>query len=190
MQKYTKELFETTKAKVYQYRDAPFTLASGKTSHHYFNSRKITMHPKHLSLLATALCEELLPKYFTSIPHAVGGLTLGADPIAYALSLAYLSKGEHVYPFVIRKEPKGHGLGKQLEAEWNEDDKITSLLVLEDTITTGGSSLKAIEVLQSQHYKIQYCCAIIDREEGAREYLSAKGVTLISLFKASDYVPS
>ncbi len=166
------------------YREEPFTLASGKMSHHYFNCKKITLHPARLSLLAEAIRDELLPGRGISLPRAAGGLTLGADPIAYAFSLACLAKGHLCMPVVVRKEAKGHGTGQQIEGHLSDIDEV---LVLDDVITTAGSTLKAVRALREAGKKVTTACCIVDREEGGSEALSAENVQLISLFKKSDF---
>ena len=166
------------------YREEPFTLASGKMSHHYFNCKKITLHPARLSLLATAIRDELLPAHGLVLPKAAGGLTLGADPIAYAFSLACHEKGHLCMPVVVRKEAKGHGTGRQIEGDLTDIDEV---LVFDDVITTAGSTLKAVAALREAGKQVTTAVCIVDREEGGREALSAEGVQLIALFKKSDF---
>lgn len=184
MEKLTQELLNFIHANVYRYRAEPFTLASGKRSRHYFNCKKITLSPKPLSLLARVLIDEFLPSIGAAEPGAVGGLTLGADPIAYALSLEYLSRGKTVYPLVARKEAKDHGTGRQVEGEL---DEVSAVLVLDDVITTGGSTLKAVRAFRAAGLEVTRALCIVDREEGGSENLGAENVELLSLFKKSDF---
>ncbi|MEQ9364922.1 MAG: hypothetical protein RIF32_11795, partial [Leptospirales bacterium] len=96
-------LFEDSRDRIYQYRSEPFLLSSGKESNHYFNCRKITMVPDLLQRLAAVLRDEVLPRIgYPDGPPAAGGLTLGSDPIAFGLSLAYQAVGKTVYPIVVR----------------------------------------------------------------------------------------
>ncbi len=188
----TQQLYADTKDRIYRYSEEPFTLSSGKTSHHYFNCKKITMHPEYLARMAAAMRDELIPgiSAFAAVPPAgVGGLTLGSDPIAFALSLAYREKGTTVYPIVVRKEQKQHGTGRRIEGEL---DAFTGgeVLLIDDVVTTGGASLKAVEALRFAGLKLEHGICIVDREEGGRENLAQHGVTLHSLFTKSDFVDS
>ncbi len=182
----TKELFDLVRSYAYQFCNEPFRLASGKYSQHYFNCKKITMCPDRLSLLANAICDEVIPGASMSVPQAVGGLTLGADPIAYALSLAYLQRSHYVYPVVVRKATKDHGTGKLIEAEFDHS-QVQEILVLEDTVTSGGSALQAVNSLRQLGFAVRHCLAIVDRQEGGYEALNRQGVSLISLFQAKDF---
>jgi len=166
------------------YRDEPFALASGKMSNHYFNCKKITLHPERLKLLVEAIRDELLPKHNLPLPKAAGGLTLGADPISYAFSIACFDKGHLCMPVVVRKEAKGHGTGQKIEGNL---DGIDEVVVLDDVITTAGSTLKAVTALREAGKIVKTAVAIVDRQEGGFEALEASGITLISLFKKSDF---
>ena len=183
----TSALFNLIKDHAYAYRQEPFTLASGKTSHHYFNCKKITLHPSRLAML----CEKIYVDFFEngglSIPRAIGGLTLGADPISYALSLEILKRGNLCYPLIIRKEAKGHGTGKQIEGEVDAVSG-AEVLALDDVITTGGSTLKAVRALKEAGFQVNKALCIVDRQEGGEEALKAEGVDLLSLFKKSDFI--
>lgn len=170
---------------VYHYSEKPFRLASGKESHHYFNCKGLTFHPERLQLLCNVLREEIMAvqpavDYF---PDAIGGLTLGADPMAYGVSLSFLEAGQIVYPVVVRKESKDHGTGQKIEG----DDAIQKVCVLDDVITTGGSTLQAVEALRGAGITVSYGFCIIDREEGGYEALAESGVKMYSLFKTSDF---
>ena len=182
----SKYLFQLVQKHVYQFRTKPFRLASGKESQHYFNCKKITMIPDRLQLLARVLRDELIPHKKLPLPQAAGGLTLGADPIAYALSLAYWQQGHLLYPVVVRKEAKSHGMAKRIEAEFDKQ-LVTEILVLEDTMTTGNSALVAVQALREAGFNIKNCIAIIDREEGGYENLAREGVGLISLFQGKQF---
>lgn len=142
------------------------------------------MHPAHLAMLADALRGEVIENRLEGIPSSVGGLTMGADPIAYALSLSYREHGQIVYPLIVRKEAKDHGTGKQIEGEV---ESVDSVLLLDDVITTGGSSLKAAEAFRKAGLKVTHAVCIIDREEGGRESLEKEGITLFSLYRKSDF---
>lgn len=142
------------------------------------------MHPGRLSLMARALRDELIP-LSGEAPEAIGGLTMGADPIAYALSLAYHDAGRTCFPLIVRKEAKQHGTGQRIEGE---AAKVKSVLLIDDVVTTAGSALKALEAFRQAGLFVQRAICIVDREEGGREALRIAGVELFSLFKKSDFI--
>lgn len=184
----TQKLFKEAADEIYAYRETPFTLASGKMSHHYFNCKKITLHPERLSLLARAIRDELIPTLDREKGQdfeAVGGLTLGADPIAYALSLAYQQNQKVVFPLIVRKQTKDHGTGKKIEGEV---DRVRKVLLLDDVITTAGSSLKAVEAFREAGLIVTDAVCIVDREEGGKENLEKASVRLHSLFRKTDFM--
>lgn len=113
-------------------------------------------------------------------PHAVGGLTLGADPLATTVSLAAFANGLRIPAFIVRKEPKGHGTLSSIEGAKTFPPG-ASLLVLEDTATTGGSALKAVDRLREAGFKVEAVVSVVDREEGAREAITARGLKFFSL---------
>lgn len=122
---------------------------------------------------------------------AVGGLTLGADPISYAIAHASALEAEAgtggmVRSFTVRKETKQHGTGKLIEGPFQAGDQV---VVVEDVITTGGSALKAVEAVRAAGGRILGVLALVDREEGGREALEAAGLRVISLVTASDLLP-
>jgi orotate phosphoribosyltransferase len=116
---------------------------------------------------------------------AVGGLTLGADPIAYAISYASASSSHPLRAFTVRKEPKAHGTGKLLEGPLREGDRVA---VIEDVITTGGSALRAIEAVRNAKASVTGVLALVDREEGGREAIKNAGVSVISLATADQII--
>jgi orotate phosphoribosyltransferase len=117
---------------------------------------------------------------------AVGGLTMGADPIACAVSYASAEGAAPVRAFTVRKEPKTHGTGKLIEGPFHSGDRV---VVIEDTITTGGSAKKAIDAVRAAGGIVVGVLALVDREEGGRETLEADGVQVIALARASEIVP-
>lgn len=161
-----------------------FTLASGRQSTLYIDARITTMSPDGLALIG--------PLGFTAIHDAgwkadsVGGLTMGADPIACAVAYASATSPTPLRAFTVRKEPKTHGTGKLIEGPYREGDRV---VVIEDTITTGGSAKKAIDAVRAAGGTVVGVLALVDREEGGRENLEAEGVAVISLARASEIVP-
>jgi orotate phosphoribosyltransferase len=161
-----------------------FTLASGRQSALYIDARITTMSPEGLVLigpLGVAAIHEAGWKV-----DAVGGLTMGADPIACAVSYASASSATPLRAFTVRKEPKTHGTGKLIEGPFRAGDRVA---VIEDTITTGGSAKKAIDAVRAAGGNVVGVLALVDREEGGREALEAEGVEVISLARASEIVP-
>jgi orotate phosphoribosyltransferase len=156
-----------------------FVLASGRRSSLYIDARRTTMHPEGLVLIGTlglAVVQEWGGQ-------SVGGLTLGADPIAYAIAYASQVAGQPVRAFTVRKEAKQHGTGQLIEGQYRAGDRV---VVVEDVITTGGSALKAVAALQAAGATVAGVLAVVDREEGGREALEAAGLTVRSLVRAAD----
>lgn len=179
-------LFELIKTYAYRYSTEQFTLASGKKSHHYFNCKEILLEPERLIILAEFIVREHVPSLLGFTPESVGGLTLGADPISYAVTLEYFKTGQTVYPLIVRKEAKDHGTKKEIEGRVSE---VKSCVVLDDVITTGGSTIKAVEALRRANIEVKYGVCILDREEGGYEALANIGVQMFPLFKKSEFIP-
>jgi orotate phosphoribosyltransferase len=114
---------------------------------------------------------------------AVGGLTLGADPIAYAISYASAASENPLRAFTVRKQAKEHGTGKLIEGPFNPGDRVA---IIEDVITTGRSALQAIDAVRSAGGKIEGVLALVDREEGGRETIESAGIQVVSIVKASE----
>jgi orotate phosphoribosyltransferase len=116
---------------------------------------------------------------------AVGGLTLGADPVSYAIAYASALAGEPVRAFTVRKEAKAHGTGRLIEGPFREGDRVA---VVEDVITTGGSALRAAVAIRAAGGTPVGVLALVDREEGGREALESAGLPVLSLARASEIV--
>jgi len=173
------KLIELILRKSFKYSDTPiFTLASGKKSSYYFNCKPVTLDPEGRLLIGELACSALQDVRF----DAVGGLTLGADPIAIAISDAFFRNGSHILSFVVRKEAKKHGTGDWIEGSLPEG---ASVIIAEDVITTGASTIKAIERARENGLNVQGVLAFIDREEGGRENILKYGVFVKSLFGRS-----
>lgn len=156
-------LIEIVIEKSFQYRDnPPFTLASGRQSNYYFNCKPTTMDPEGMNLIGLVLFDTLKDASVT----AAGGLTLGADPLANALSVISFQKGKSIKSFTVRKETKDHGTKSKIEGNLQADERI---VILDDVITTGGSTITAIEAIKEAGLTIDRVVAFIDREEGGRE---------------------
>ena len=142
------------------------------------------MSPDGLALIGPLALQAIHDAGWT--PDAVGGLTLGADPIACAISYASASGSTPLRAFTVRKEPKTHGTGKLIEGPFREGDRV---VVIEDTITTGGSARKAVDAVRAAGGVVEGVLALVDREEGGRETLESDGLEVRSLTLASEIVP-
>lgn len=114
---------------------------------------------------------------------AIGGLTLGADPVTYAISYASAVAGAPLRAFTVRKEAKAHGTGRVIEGPFQRGDRVA---VIEDVITTGGSALRAADAVRAAGGIVTGVLALVDREEGGREALESAGLAVISLTRASE----
>jgi orotate phosphoribosyltransferase len=161
-----------------------FVLASGKTSDVYVDVRLTSMSPEGLSLIGPLVLASIRGAGW--IVDAVGGLTLGADPIAYATSYASSLVPPLLRAFTIRKEAKGHGAGKRIEGPFESGDHV---VILEDVITTGGSALQAIQAISEAGGSVSGVVAVVDREEGGREALEEQGYEVIPLVSISEIAP-
>ena len=164
-------------------RRGRFTLASGKRSDFYIDARLTTMSPEGVSIIGPLALSTLREAGWKV--DAVGGLTLGADPISYAISYASAASDHPLRSFTVRKEPKAHGTGKLLEGPIMEGDRV---VVIEDVITTGGSALRAIKAVRSAKATVVGVLALIDREEGGRQTIEKTGVSVISLITANQII--
>lgn len=179
---YKENLKQLIKQKALKIADKPiFKLSSGKLSTYYLDLRTITLDPEGGYIIGNLIYEMVKDKN----PDAVGGLTLGADPISYAVSIvSYLNKNP-IKPFVVRKQPKGHGTGKQIEGNVKEGDRV---FIVEDVITTASSSLKAAKVAKDAGLNILGIIAIVDREEGGEENIKNEGFDFYPIFKVSEFL--
>jgi orotate phosphoribosyltransferase len=157
------------------YRHGSFTLASGRTSNHYVNCKPVSLSGEGLALLATQMLALVEPG-----AAAVAGLTLGADPLVSGVAQAAALSGRDLDALIVRKEAKGHGTGAWLEGPLPEAG--SRITVLEDVVTTGGSSLKAVNQLREAGYTVERVVTIVDRQEGGQEAMTAAGLELCSLF--------
>lgn len=162
-------------------RRGEFTLASGRSSSLYIDARLTTMSPQGLTMIG-ALGLGALERAGWYV-DAVGGMTLGADPIAYAIAYASASTERPLRAFTVRKEIKSHGARRLIEGPFHAGDHIA---VIEDVITTGNSALTAAKAVADAGGKIVGILALIDREEGGREALEAHGFSVIALTSASE----
>ena len=147
----------------FKYSDnPPFTLASGRQSNYYFNCKPTTLDPEGMNLIGGVLFDMVKDSSIT----AAGGLTLGADPIANALSVISYQKGKPIKSFIVRKDVKDHGTKSAIEGNVKAGDRV---LIIDDVITTGGSTITAIEQARKAGLIVNSVITLIDREEGGRE---------------------
>jgi len=162
-----------------------FTLASGKSSNLYIDARITTMSPQGLALIGPLAIRMLKDARWEL--DAIGGLTLGADPIAYSISYASNLAPPLLRAFTVRKEVKIHGTGKLIEGPFQQGDRVA---IVEDVITTGISALRAIDAVKSAGGHIQGVLALIDREEGGQEAIESAGYRVISLVRIGEVIAS
>ncbi len=158
-----------------------FVLASGRRSDYYVDARRTTMSGEGQLLIGQLGLAALDERGWT--PRAVGGLTLGADPVAYAIAHAASRAGRALDAFTVRKEPKGHGLGRRIEGCLAPGDPV---VVIEDVITTGQSALEAVAQVREAGAQVLGVLAVVDREEGGREAIARSGVPVTALVLASE----
>ncbi len=159
------------------YRKRRVVLASGRESDFYVDGKQTTLHAEGAWLVGNLVWEALRPEVV-----GVGGLVIGADPIASAVAAVSFHRGRAVHAFLVRKEPKGHGTQRYVEGRENLPDG-SAVCIVEDTCTTGGSLLQAVERAEAEGLRVVQCLAIVDREEGAAEAIAARGLTLTSLVR-------
>ena len=164
-------------------RRGQFTLSSGRQSTLYVDARLTTMSPDGLALIGPAALAAIDAAGWA--PDAVGGLTLGADPVSYAVAYASALAGRPVRAFTVRKEAKAHGTGRLIEGPFREGDRV---VVVEDVVTTGGSALRAAAAIREAGGTPLGVLAIVDREEGGREALEAEGLRVVALATAGEIV--
>jgi len=177
------KLFRLLKEKAY--KKGKFILTSGKESDFYIDCRPVTLHPEGAYLVGKMLFDRLRDS--PGNIQGVGGMTMGADPIATAVSLISYLEEKPVHAFLIRKEAKKHGRGLWVEGIQNLPEG-TEVAIVEDVVTTAGSTIKAIERAREEGLKVTRVLAIVDREEGGRENLKDFGYELESLFSRQAFL--
>ena len=163
------------------YKHGEYTLSSGKQSEHYINCKPVT-----LSCEGNALLSHLMIKEIEDESVAVGGLTLGADPLVCGVAQrAYYSGHRHVDALIVRKNPKGYGTKEVIEG--NKPPKGSVVTVLEDVTTTGSSAIKAVNVLRYAGYIVNRVVAIVDRQENHKVWEN-NNLEFVSLFTLEDII--
>jgi orotate phosphoribosyltransferase len=158
-----------------------FTLASGKKATYYLDGKQVTLDSTGARLVAEGMLDLLAAG---SMPTAVGGMSIGADPITASIITMSGVRGVPLKGFMVRKESKGHGTNQYIEGPVKSGDTV---VIVEDVVTTGGSSLMAIERCEAFGLKVVGVLAIIDRMEGGTEAFSQRGYPLSSLLTIRDF---
>jgi orotate phosphoribosyltransferase len=168
-------LIELIIEKAFKYSKEPvFKLVSGRMSNYYFNCKAVTLHPEGMYIIGNLVFDLIRALDVKGI----GGLTLGADPIAYAVAYTSYLKGKPVEAFVVRKTPKSHGTMQWIEGNMAKGDRA---VIVDDVITTGKSTIEAITRAKEAGLEIVKVIALIDRQEGGREAVEASGYNLASI---------
>jgi orotate phosphoribosyltransferase len=162
-------------------RFGEFTLASGKKASYYLDGKQVTLDPTGARLVAEGLLDLLAEG---PMPAAIGGMSIGADPITAAVVTMSGIRGTPLRGFMVRKEAKGHGTNQYLEGPVLPGETVA---IVEDVVTTGGSSLSAIERCEAFGLRVCRVLAIIDRMEGGREAFAARGYPFASLLTIRDF---
>lgn len=170
-------LIERVKEKSLEF--GTFTLASGKTASFYLDCRKVTLDSEGARLIGEGILEML----GADLPDAVGGMAIGADPITGAVITVAGLQGIPLKGFIVRKEAKGHGKGRDVEGPVQAGDRA---VIVEDVVTTGGSSLLAIDRVEACGIQVLGVIAVVDRLEGGAEAFAARGIPLRSLLTIRD----
>jgi orotate phosphoribosyltransferase len=179
----TKALFELLKSIAFERKKV--VLASGKESNFYIDCRKVSLHPEGL-----VWCGQALYEHAQQLPikiDGVGGPTLGADPLVASFAYTAFQAGNPLPAFIVRKAPKGHGTGKWVEGMNNMEPE-ADVILLEDVVTTGGSTVKAIKVCRQEGLNPVHVICLVNRMEGGQEAIEATGVTFSSLYNREDFM--
>jgi orotate phosphoribosyltransferase len=169
------KLLELILKKAFKYSEEPiFKLVSGRMSNYYFNCKAVALHPEGMYLIGNIIFDFIKGLNIKGI----GGLTLGADPIAYAVAYTSYLKGRPVEAFIVRKAPKSHGTMQFIEGNVKKGDKV---VIVDDVITTGKSTIEAITRAKEAGLEIVKVLAFIDRQEGGKEAIEALGYKVDSV---------
>lgn len=162
-------------------RRGDFVLASGRRSSFYIDARLTTMSGEGLAVIGGLGLDRLAARGWA--PRAVGGLTLGADPIAYALALTARRRGQPLDAFTVRKQAKDHGTGKRIEGCFSAGYPV---VIVEDVLTTGRSALDAVRAVEAEGGHVLGVMAVVDRQEGGRDAIEREGYQVETMLTAAD----
>ena len=158
-----------------------FTLTSGKKASYYLDGKQVTLDPGGAQLIAEGILDLLGTD---DLPAAIGGMSIGADPIAAAVVTMSAVRGTPIAGFMVRRQSKGHGTNQYIEGPVQPDDEV---VIVEDVITTGGSSLEAIERAEAFGLKVVRVIAVVDRMEGGADVFAERGYHFSSLLTIRDF---
>ncbi len=159
-------------------------LSSGREADYYIDLRRVTLHHEGAPIVGHVMLEQLTSAGFgPGQIDAVGGLTLGADPVAAALLHAAAARGRDLDAFVVRKEVKDHGMQRRIEGPDVEGKRV---VVVEDTSTTGESALTAVAALREAGATVMAVAVLVDRETGAGEAIEAQGIPYVYIFRRAE----
>jgi orotate phosphoribosyltransferase len=174
------KLKEMIVEKAFKMSDTPtFKLASGKLSRYYVNCRIVTLDPEGMILIGNLIAERI----GNSAIEAIGGPALGAIPIIDAVAMISFQRGKILKPFYVRERVKDHGIAKKIEGNIERGDRV---VIVDDVITTGGSTIRAIECAKNEGLEVVKVIALVDREEGGREAIEQYVKDFESLLTMSD----
>jgi orotate phosphoribosyltransferase len=181
MDTHREKLRQLLQSRSYRYSpDKPFKLVSGRISPYYIDCRPVTHSAQGLFLIGEIGWEILRGREV----DAVGGLTMGADPMAHAIALTSYLKGKAINAFSVRKAAKQHGAGGLVVGEVKPGDRV---VILEDVVTTGGSTLKAIAAAQEFGLQVLGVLILVDRQEGGKEAIAASIPQVEAIFTLEDF---
>ncbi len=171
----------------FQYSEKPiYKLSSGASSNYYFNMKKTTYSPEGAYLIGKLVFEKI--KETDLRVSAIGGLTMGADPIAYAVARYSYDAKEPIQAFVIRKEPKGYGLKLQIEGNVNTGDHVA---IVDDVVTTGASTIKAIRIAREHGLIVDAVIVLVDRcEQNGKQNIEELGLPVYDILTVHDFIPA
>lgn len=180
-------LIQLIRERSFQYSNEPkFKLSSGGVSNFYFNMKKTTQSPDGMYIVGKIIFEKI--RELGLHPNAIGGLTMGADPIAYAVAMYSYIEKEPMHAFAVRKEPKQHGLKLPIEGDLQSGDHV---IIVDDVVTTGGSTIKAINVAMENGLIIDAVIILLDRcEQNGRQNIEALGFPVYNILTLHDFIPA
>ncbi len=158
-----------------------FTLTSGKKASYYLDGKQVTLDPNGARLIAEGMLDLLVED---GLPDAIGGMSIGADPITSSVVTMSAVRGTPLAGFLVRRESKGHGTNQYIEGPVKPGDEVA---IVEDVVTTGGSSIAAIERAEAFGLKVVRVIAIIDRMEGGAKTFADRGLPFVSLLSIRDF---
>ncbi|MBU6390971.1 MAG: orotate phosphoribosyltransferase [Planctomycetes bacterium] len=177
-----KRLLEILLKKSFKYSEEPiFKLVSGRMSNYYINCKTTTLDPEAMLLIGHLFYNKVKPLHI----NAIGGLTLGADPIAFATAMVSGMQDNAINAFVVRKKAKEHGMMKWIEGNVKEGDKV---VIVDDVVTTGQSTIEAIDRARESNLSVAKAIALVDRQEGGRENIEKRNVPFESIFTRDDLI--